>query len=422
MKDAGASGSCPQCGGPVKLDVGDPLLSCDFCKTKLYMIPPSGIFSYFLTPIRQPLPGAEICYLPYWRFRGFKFRIFKEKPLDCSLIDTTVPASELFSDLPLLGMAPQLGEMKLNTSSIPGTKFLNSPTEALKAADARIETFLKDRPVLEGITGENKSIILAPFEIIKDSENVSLRPLWGANGRTLLDKHHARAIESFSKAESQKDAIRFLPLICPECGADLPAFPRATALLCRFCNRVWSLGASRLFPKKFLVAQDSMQGDITFLPFWQFILKTQDMGIDDRYHFFRQLLPYRQTPEAWNGQPVQILIPAFKINPRLFFRLSTRMTRCCQELRIEKREVSRRISKIHMVNFTMEEAARAIRIVLFHMFHGKKRIKDKIKNASLKIKGSRIILLPFKKGRREYVEIHSGQAIPIAAIELGSRL
>ncbi len=125
------------------------------------MLPAAGIFSYFLTPLRQPDPGHDICFLPYWRFRGFKIRVHREKPTECSVVDTTVPASDIFSSLPLLGMAPQLGDIRLSPDPPAGLPLLNSPRKALKKADAQIEALLRDKPLMEGIIGENSSIIQA---------------------------------------------------------------------------------------------------------------------------------------------------------------------------------------------------------------------------------------------------------------------
>ena len=256
MKKAEASGSCPQCGGPVDLDIGDPLLSCSFCRTKLYMVPPAGVFSYFLTPVRKPHKGHKACLIPYWRFRGFKFRVHAEKATECSLIDSTLPAADILAGLPLLGMAPQLGTIRLNPTLPPGLHLLNNPKKALKRADARIEALLGDKPVMEGIMGENSSLIYAPFEVIEhEGDETSIRPLWGAEGVISLDSRQKQAVEIFMKPLDKKKRIRFLPLICPECGGDLPAFPRATALLCRFCGRIWGLAPPGFFQKDFSLRQ-----------------------------------------------------------------------------------------------------------------------------------------------------------------------
>ena len=159
-----------------------------------------------------------------------------------------------------------------------------------------------------------------------------------------------------------------------------------------------------------------------FMPFWHFNIKTQGLDIASRYEFFRLLFPYRDAPESWKKEPVQILIPAFKINPSLFCRLSTRMSKTAIELPEGTGDDSRVIPALHMVNLALEEAAHSIRITLFELFRHKRRMRERLRNTVVKVKGSRLVLLPFKKGRREYIEIHSGLAIPVAALELGTRL
>ncbi len=423
MTRAEAKGSCPQCGGPVELDIGDPLLSCGFCRTRLYMIPPGGVFSYFLSPAKPVQQEQKMCFLPYWRFRGFKFRVHEEKPSDCSLVDVTIPAADEFKDLPLLGLAPQLGTVRLNPKRPAGMNMLNSPEVAIKRADAMIEALHRDRPVLEGIMGENSSIILAPFEIMKEyGDGVSIRPLWGPEEIFHLDRRQTAVLKKFTNPTERNGHMRFLPLICPECGADLPAFPRARAMLCRFCNRIWGLGSSSIFPKRFAIVADSIHRNTVFLPFWHFSLRMKGLDIDNRHGFFKRLFPYRHVPEAWKKEPVQIVIPAFKINPRLFFRLSTRMSSTRTDFISNRPEVSRQIPEVHVVNFGLEEAARSIRIVLLDLFRHRKRMRTRLLKSPLRVKASQLLLLPFRKERREYIGIHSGQAIPVAALELGVRL
>ncbi len=423
MKRAEATGSCPQCGGQVDLNIGDPLLSCSFCRTKLYMVPPSGIFSYFLSPIDRAQDDAHLCHLPYWRFRGFKFRVHEHQASDSSLVDVTIPASDMISNLPPLGVAPQIGTMKLNPLSPPGLRYLIDPKKALETADANIEAVLKSKPIMEGIMAENASIIHAPFEIVYIKGKAShLRPLWGAKGHIRLNKTHKEAVSIFMEPVSKKRRIRFIPLICPKCGGDLPAYPRATALLCRFCNMIWPIGDASAFPKRFVTVEAPAGRDDIFLPFWDFSLYLQNTSLENRYAFYKQLFPYKEFPKEWKKRPVQILVPAFKINPSLFFRLSTRMSRLETNFMLHENKNPGEIPRLHPVNFTLNEAAYSIRIVLFDLFRNKKRVFDQIRKAAIRIKGSRLLLLPFMRKNREYVEFHSGQALPVPAIEFGTRL
>ncbi len=421
---AEATGTCPQCGAPVKLDIGDPLLKCDFCRTSLYMIPPAGIFNYLLKPAASAAPRNRVFHLPYWRFRGFKFRVHADRQTECSLVDATVQAFGTLPRMPLLGLAPELGSITLNPEPPPGLSLLQKPHKALEIANARIEALLKGRPVMQGIMAENKSIIQAPFELMEETPGrTALRPLWEPDAVSIpLDKKHLKLLDNFLKPDAGNRRIRFLPLICPECGNDLPAFPRATALLCRFCNRIWGLGSSRLFPRRFSIAAESIEPDTTFLPFWHIGIHLKNFPVQDRYSFFKTMFPYKQTPDKWKNQLIPMVIPAFKINPRLFFRLASRMTRSAIELPNGPAETAREIPALHVVNFTLEEATHSVRILLYELFRQRKYLIESLPDISIGLRKSQLVLLPFRKQGREFIELHSGQAVPTAAIELGTRL
>ena len=69
---------CPQCGAPIILDEADRILSCKFCRTRVYLAT-EDIFHFYIPPaegISEP-----IYFIPYWRIKGLSYTI-EEKDLN----------------------------------------------------------------------------------------------------------------------------------------------------------------------------------------------------------------------------------------------------------------------------------------------------------------------------------------------------
>jgi len=63
---------CPQCGAPIILDEADRILSCKFCRTRIYL--DNGRFFRFYLPPAEGIP-ENIYFIPYWRIKGLSFTI-----------------------------------------------------------------------------------------------------------------------------------------------------------------------------------------------------------------------------------------------------------------------------------------------------------------------------------------------------------
>lgn len=83
----------------------------------------------------------------------------------------------------------------------------------------------------------------------------------------------------------------FRPLICPNCGWDLPLRPDDAIFFCSTCRKAWQIAGDNLYETAYHIAEprDMRKGDkLTYLPFWLFDAATK------------------------NSAPFRLFIPAFR--------------------------------------------------------------------------------------------------------------
>ncbi len=278
---------CPQCGAPVILDETDTLLSCSFCKTKLFMQVPE-YFRYCISPHDPFL--EDVFYVPYWRFKGMRF-LCKTSGIENGLVDKTFLAVKI-SGLPSsLGIRPQ--SLKLKLAKPGGSAHYLKPTmpfdpslaqakntveyELVRTPESRIVRVSEDdydivpdvrleikeeRIYHEAFIADTLSMIYAPFYIRNEKLHDGVTDdILGIEPGTILD------------AEKIKDNwhISFLPTICPNCGSDTMSGRDSSTVFCMNCSRAWNVTEKGLFPSVFarMNSKISEGGSGLFLPFWR---------------------------------------------------------------------------------------------------------------------------------------------------------
>jgi hypothetical protein len=417
-----AKSYCPQCGGPVDLEAGDPLLSCSFCKTSLYMVP-KGPLRYTL-PVKDGLTTqreGRLLYLPYWRFRGLRYKILDQRQVNGSLLDTTVTA---FSDIDTgssLGVRPQVATLNLAVNGnhlIPPQK---NAKEALHIAEERLLQFEEDTVLFERFIGETQCLIYAPFILTEFPRRgrYVLRGVWGICPEQEIDKSKITALLKSLDGPSQQNSLHFLPLICPECGYNLPAASGAVAILCQNCSRAWWVKRSRFSPLAYRALKISASSkDLSFLPFWHLTMGLSGLPIKSRSDLRLSVISYQNPPEAWSREAVQILIPAFKLSPKLFLRVAGNMSLAPIDLSQEDQGLKPG-QRTEPVRLPLEEAAQAVKVILSDFLKRHRKLYSLIPKTRLRLRHTGLVYLPFKLQGHEFVGLYSGQAIPANAIELG---
>ena len=63
---------CPQCGAPILIDETDRILSCKFCRTRVYLATEDHLRFYI--PPAKGIPET-IYFIPYWRLKGLSYTL-----------------------------------------------------------------------------------------------------------------------------------------------------------------------------------------------------------------------------------------------------------------------------------------------------------------------------------------------------------
>ena len=94
---------CPRCGAPVLLEETDRILSCGYCRVRLY-IRVKDHARYCLAPGKAP--ARDLFFVPYWRFKGLVFSRTGVE-IEQKVIDVSSLALESGDFPPLWEFAPR---------------------------------------------------------------------------------------------------------------------------------------------------------------------------------------------------------------------------------------------------------------------------------------------------------------------------
>lgn len=412
---------CPQCGARAQLDVGSPLLVCPFCRTSLYICP-NGPLAYYMEPDRRPKDGAEtMVHLPFWRFRGIRFRV-RDNKMRGALLDATTPAVEGLPSGATLGIRPQVAPLTLLSHGRKALPATISDEHALQQAMTRVKMAEAERPDLERFIGETQCLIHAPFFLRRDrrGENGMLEGAWkGAAQRYKLSVQEFSRLERESRRSPAEVSMSFLTLVCPECAGALPAVDSAVALVCTGCLRGWRIAGPEYRPLDYRVLRTADPGPSgRFLPFWQMDMDLEGLPLANRAQMRRALIPYQEAPTSWADDPIRLLVPAFKLNPRVLIRLAGNISLAPFDRPEETGEFYQG-EQAESVRLPLTEAAQAVKLVLFSLFSRNRNLAPLVPGSSLRIRKARLVFLPFRNQGRDFVEPLSNQSVPAAALRLG---
>jgi uncharacterized protein YbaR (Trm112 family) len=408
----------------VQLDVGSPLLLCPFCRTSLYLCP-RGPLAYFMEAERQPKEGEEVLlHLPFWRFRGIRFRV-RGNRVEGALLDATSPAVRALPPGATLGIRPQVAPLTLLSH---GRKVLPptiSDEQALQQAMTRVKMAEAERPDLERFIGETQCLIHAPFFLHRDrgGEHGVLRGAWkGAALKHRLSPEAFGRLEQEGRRAGAEVSMRFLSLVCPECAGDLPAVDSPVALVCSGCLRGWRIAGQEYQPLDYRVLRTADPGPRgRFLPFWLMDLELQGLPLASRAEMRRTLIPYQDPPESWEDEPVRLFVPAFKLNPQALIRLAGNISLAPFD-RPEENAAFRQGEQAEAVRLPLTEAAQALKLVLCSLFSRNRHLAPLVPGSALRISTARLVFLPFRNRGRDFIEPLSSQSVPAAALRLGHAL
>ena len=421
---------CPQCGAPIILDEADRILSCKFCCTRVYLAA-EDYFRFYIPPAEGI--SETIYFIPYWRIKGLSYTIQEKDmdkghqgPLFSYIISSTIREMEISNKyfdvnflsfdsklLPhSLGLRPQAMKLKFVGSNEKEGKFLRSSTRSR-------ETVIKDYQARTG--GTHKEIFIG------ETASVIYSPVYCSNGRIYdavlkkpldLQTKDLEVEQSLISASDEKWHVDFLPLLCPNCGADLPGEKDALILFCDNCHSAWN-PSNKDFTKIEFSTWQEQGDDITYLPFWQLKVKVNGIQLETYADLIKVANLPKASTEEWQKTPFYFFVPAFKVNPALFLRWCRQLTAAPPPKDLTADFPAK---KIHQVTLPVNEALESSLLTLSSLIADKRNLAELLSSLDFTLVDSSLILNPFKISARELIHTKLGFTMDCAALNMGAYL
>jgi DNA-directed RNA polymerase subunit RPC12/RpoP len=399
---------CPQCGAPVILDETDRLLSCPYCRTKLYLVKEDGF--HYLIP-HDETAGREIYYLPYWRVKGSRF-CFRDLQVQFRFVDISQKAIPL-PMIPLsLGVRPQAMKLRFLTPESSGI-FLAPQGKALESVFPAGEKGEKDGG---DFIGEVTSLIYTPVFM----EGKTLYD--AVTNRRLNDLPDPDLLTNLPRTDPVKSAkILFLPTLCPQCGWNLDGEKDALTLCCPNCHTLWQCRKDRLEILDFSIVASPSPPDL-YLPFWKMKIAAGGFCLDSIGDLIRLANLPKVTTSALESTPLYFWSPAFKINPALYLRWTRQMTVSQPTVKKEPNPESFSSQPLHPVTLPLSEAVEGVRMNIGQLLSDKRRLLPALAGTTITLLEAELVYQPFRRQNSELIHTTLGLTVDRNALSLAVHL
>lgn len=382
---------CPQCGAPAELEETDRLFQCGFCKVNSYLSTPK--FFRYTIPHSAPT-GKDILYYPYWRFKGMLFSCTPQG-IHHRFLDVSQQARRS-GHFPInMGFRGQTQKLRFAAAeTTPGT-FIKpdvSFQEALSGWQKQYSAGLP-KPILhQDQIGETVSLLYAPFYLDQRVVDAVLNEaVSGAKAEEIADHDLV--------ADTPKWPIQFLATLCPQCGWDLEGQRDSLALNCGNCRTVLWAKKGKLTQLK--TAHMTAGGDgWRYLPFWRIQADVSHI----RLQTYADLIQVANLPKVaqpgWDRKLFHFWSPAFKVRPRKFLQLATRIT---LNQPIDGFESGTPKGHRHAVNLPLQEAIESLKLNLANFMKPSQRMVQQIQHIEIQPRQFMLIYIPFQEDPMELV-------------------
>jgi LSD1 subclass zinc finger protein len=129
-----------------------------------------------------------------------------------------------------------------------------------------------DRLIYRQVLARTLSVIYFPYWVIEHEDR-------GESWLTLVDGVTERVAQAGAprslrqalgaRASGDLPTAGFRPLVCPNCGWDLPVSADDVVFVCASCEKAWQLQGTEMTDVPHEIAAVSGAGDAVYLPFWQ---------------------------------------------------------------------------------------------------------------------------------------------------------
>ena len=397
---------CPQCGAQVSLEETDHLLTCSYCRTKLYITARNEL--RFCLPPHEAVT-ADILYIPYWRLKGISYSL-DDAGVDFRHVDTSLLATETGNLPASLGVRSQALALKYAYAAPEGRRFL----KALVSKQELIRRM--DTPSLARLRhvfiGEMISIIYAPAYIDGGI-------LYDAILRRPVCTWEMSDLDLICESDGHPDwQIQFVGTLCPSCGWNLEGEGDALVLICRNCASAWICPQNSLERQEFAMLPGSSD-PLTYLPFWRLKARIEGIALETEADLIRLAnLPRAVTKSAENN-PFYFWCPAFKIYPAILLRWMRQMT-SLQPVLVESAPSLR--ASLQPVNLGAGEALESITVTLGSLIADKRKLNDVMSGIRIIAGETLLVYHPFTIGMRELIHETLNLTIDRQALAYGGFL
>jgi len=149
---------CPQCGAPIILDETDRILTCGFCRIRVYLATEDHFRFYF--PPKEGI-AEPLYFLPFWRIKGLSYTIGESEILS-KYFDTNFLAMDTDLLPHSLGLRPQAMKLFFVGSGDVSGRFIASSGETGENLLKKYRNRSPGKYDREIFIGERKSVIYAP--------------------------------------------------------------------------------------------------------------------------------------------------------------------------------------------------------------------------------------------------------------------
>ena len=356
--------------------------------------------------------NKEIVYIPYWRFKGMLF-FCNPQGVKHKFIDVSHQAVESDFFPHSVGLRSQALKLKFVTPQAEG-RFLK-PTQSL---DRLIQTFehrfgkTLAKPILhQSHIGETASLLYSPAYFGDRVIDAVLNQPVSAQLPDDFD------IEQFP-GESPESTIKFISALCPNCGWDLEGERNTLVLLCKNCTTAWYAAGKSL--KKLKFGLHPIEGeDVLYLPFWRIKADTAGVQLTSCADLIKVANLPRVATQADRDMSFRFWVPAFKVRPRVFLRLSVNMTLS----QPQKRLISELPKMQHQpVTMPVTEAVESLTINLSSFVKPRTKLCEIIPEIKTDAKSFTLVYVPFKEGHHEFIQPDLQFAINKNILTLSSNL
>jgi hypothetical protein len=262
---------------------------------------------------------------------------------------------------------------------------------------------------------------------IGETASVIYTPVYCAQGRIYdailkkpldLQNKDAEIEQALISSPEEKWRVDFFPLLCPDCGADLPGEKDALILFCDNCHSAWNPSNKNFTKVKFLTWQE--KGDnIIYLPFWQLKVKVSGIQLESYADLIKVANLPKAPAEIWTQTPFYFCVPAFKVNPALFLRWCRQLTSTPAPNDLTTDFPAQ---KIHPANLPENEAMKSSLLTLASLIADKRNLAALLSSLKLTLEDSSLVLHPFKISASELVHTKIGFGMEISALNMGAYL